>query len=65
MPICDAVLYVPNLMCSLISFNRGGNVLIADLGMLQIKSELQPKDNTLEVTFENNLLIINMDFSHG
>ena len=27
-------------------------MLIADLGMLQIKSELQPKDSTLEVNFQ-------------
>ncbi|WAR06888.1 VP13A-like protein [Mya arenaria] len=30
------------------TLHRGGNVLIADLGMLQIKSELQPKDAALE-----------------
>ncbi|XP_053396044.1 intermembrane lipid transfer protein VPS13A-like isoform X3 [Mercenaria mercenaria] len=30
------------------TLHRGGNVLIADLGMLQIKSELQPKDSSLE-----------------
>ena len=35
-----------------LTYFRGGNVLIADLGMLQIKSELQPKDNTLEVNFQ-------------
>ncbi|KAL4233207.1 hypothetical protein ACF0H5_007891 [Mactra antiquata] len=31
------------------TLHRGGNVLIADLGMLQIKSELQPKDSSLEM----------------
>ncbi|KAK3591108.1 hypothetical protein CHS0354_035920 [Potamilus streckersoni] len=30
------------------TLHRGGNVLIVDLGMLQIKSELQPKDVSLE-----------------
>ncbi|KAL3882618.1 hypothetical protein ACJMK2_028943 [Sinanodonta woodiana] len=30
------------------TLHRGGNVLIVDLGMLQVKSELQPKDVSLE-----------------
>ncbi|XP_052241928.1 intermembrane lipid transfer protein VPS13A-like isoform X2 [Dreissena polymorpha] len=30
------------------TLHRGGNVLIVDLGMLQVKSELQPKNTALE-----------------